>query len=102
MRATLRSSASRPATAWTRMPSHFHSAMKLEGSITGTSLSSSGWERIAAFRRARFPLDPGKEVEIGRRDAVPDFLDLVGIPVAERGERGLCEARRNPDATPAG
>ena len=88
------------------MPSHFHSAMKLEGSIARhiVLLERMGEHRrpercgIAAFRRARSALDPGEEVEIGRRDAVPDFLDLVGIPVAERGERGLGKARRDPDA----
>ena len=57
---------------------------------------------IAGDRLARTPLDPGEQGDIGRRNAVPDLLDLVGRQVAQRRKRGLGKPRRDADAQRAG
>ena len=46
--------------------------------------------------------EPGEQLVIGRRQAGPDQLDLLRVLVAERGDRGLGEPRRNADAQGAG
>ncbi len=48
------------------------------------------------------PLDPGEQVEVGRRQPVPDLLDLVCRLAAERRHRGLGEPCRDADAQRAG
>ena len=48
------------------------------------------------------PLQPGEEFDIGRHQAVPDFLDLDHILLAEAGERLLGEPRRDAHAQRAG
>ena len=99
-----------PATACTRMPSHFHSAMKSAGSSAARSASSIACASIAgrngAGSRARRLLgaafEPGEQLAVGRREAGPEHLDLVGVLAAERGGRGLGEPRRDADAQAAG
>ena len=98
------------ATAWTRMPSHFHSAAKSAGSRRAKSPSSSACEsmtgRNGVVRRRlglRAPAgQPGEERDVGRRQAVPELLDLGDVAGAEVGERLLGEAGRDADAQAAG
>jgi hypothetical protein len=48
------------------------------------------------------PFQPGEEIGIGRRKPVPEFLDLVGLDIAQIGQRLPGEARRDADAQAAG
>ena len=101
--------ASRPLTACTRMPSHFHSAMKS---------AASDWQN--PHPRSHAPASPGGTawVEIDRllgcglpamrtgRDraarARPHQFEFVRVLVAERRGGGLGQPRRNPDPHRAG
>ena len=47
-------------------------------------------------------LGPCEQVDIGRRETVPDFLDRLDANVAQRGDRRLGETRGNADAQGAG
>ena len=66
-------------------------------SITGRNGAGSPVDRLAGAA-----LDPCEQVEIGRREAGPDQLDLVGLFVAERRDSGLGKPRGNADAQRAG
>ncbi len=102
--------ASRPLTACTRMPSHFHSAIKSAASRCVKSASSiacasitgrnGAGSRLTGFCRAAF--QPREQVEIGWGEPRPHQLDLVRILVAERGGGGLGQPRRNADPHRAG
>ena len=100
----------RAATACTRMPSHFHSAMKSAGIEPGKSLVVERMRqhrrperrRIAARRFFRAAFEPGEQIAIGRRKPGPDQLDLLRVLAAERRGRGLGEPRRDADAQSAG
>ena len=74
------------ATSCTRMPSHFHSARQSAGLQRG---EVGCLQRMRQHRRAehrgvgriglRSPaLQPGEQRQIGRREAVPDLLHVVG------------------------
>ena len=58
--------------------------------------------RIAVDRLVGAALQPGEQLDIGRRKPGPEHLDLVGVLAAERGSRGLGEPRRDADAQAAG
>ena len=57
---------------------------------------------IAIDRLVAAALQPGEQVEIGRRQPRPDQFDLVRVLVAERGGGGLRQPRRNADPHRAG
>ena len=52
---------------------------------------------IAVDRFFAAALQPGEQVEIGRRQPRPDQFDLVRVLVAKRGSCGFRQACRNPD-----
>ena len=74
------------------------------------SPSSTAWESItgrngAAAALTGFgasPVEPGEERHVGRRQAVPQLLDLGDVLAAEVGERLLGEPRGHADPEPAG
>ncbi len=100
----------RRATACTRMPSHFHSAMKsrrIECGEIGViermrQHRRPERRRVAARRFVRAAFEPGEQLEIGRREAGPQQFDLLRILAAERRDRGLGQPRRDADAQAAG
>ena len=58
--------------------------------------------RIARDRLCGAAFDPGKQIEIGRREPRPDQFDLVRVLAAEGGDGGLRQPRRDADAQRAG
>ena len=100
----------RRSTACTRMPSHFHSAMKSRGIERGevasprshAPASPGGTAPDRATPACRRGLPARRTVGVGRREAGPENLDLVRLLAAERGGGGLGEPRRHADAQAAG
>ena len=94
------------ATICTRMPSHFHSAENSARSSAAQSLSSSACDSISgrntgAFghvRLRRAALQPGEQRLVGRREAVPDLLDVIHLEARHVGHRRLGQPRRDADA----
>jgi hypothetical protein len=58
--------------------------------------------RIDADRLFGAALDPGEQLGVRRREAVPNQLDFVGLLVAKRRDGGFGEPRRYADAQRAG
>ena len=88
------------------MPSHFHSATKAPGiepreialvERMGQHGRAEG-DGVAALRALARTLRPGEQRFIGRRQPVPDLLDVIRRERAELGQRDLGEARRDADA----
>ena len=83
-----------PATACTRMPSHFHSAVKSAGSSAAKSCSSIACASITGRNGAGSlltgfsarPSIQANSVDVGRREPGPHQLDLVGL-LARRAPR---------------
>ena len=92
------------------MPSHFHSAAnsgEVMRPIVGLLQGMGQHHRAERHGIARLglgaaALHPGEEVLVGRGEPWPEKLDIVGRPVAQRGDGGLGEARRGADAHRAG
>jgi hypothetical protein len=58
--------------------------------------------RVAIDRLVAAAFEPGEQVGVGRGEAGPDQLDVVRVFAAERGGRGLGEARGDADPHRAG
>ena len=58
--------------------------------------------QIADVRRRLTALEPIEQRLIGRRQPVPDLLDMIDRDAAPFGERGLGEPRRDADPQAAG
>ena len=65
------------------------------------SPGGTAWRRPATGLRAG-AVQPGEERDVGRREAVPELLDLGDVAAAEVGERLLGEPGGDADAQAAG
>ena len=92
------------------MPSHFHSPRKLRRIELGEILVLERMRQhrraerggIARLRLRAAAFEPGEQVLVGRAEAVPDHLDLVGLAPADERRRGLGETGGGADAQLAG
>ena len=58
--------------------------------------------RIGACRFFGAAFEPGKQLDVGRREPGPEQFDVVRVRRPERRDRGLGEPRRNADPQAAG